>query len=196
MSNYIIDAHAFDTYYSTALLTTFWTCMQLLLFSILLVLLFNTTYLLHIQIRASRGWLAAATCAMGLFAIHRCYVIWGRNIQVIIVPALFLVVTAVIGFVGAAQPDGIGRSDHNDFRMVFGMIILTNLMLMALTAGHIWWIQRNVITLLEPSVTRTYDTVIAMILESGTIYCISLLLYLIAVVRLNKQDFFPAISVF
>jgi hypothetical protein len=40
---------------------------------------------------------------------------------------------AVIGFVGASQPDDINRSDHNDFRLAFGMIILTNLTLMALT---------------------------------------------------------------
>ncbi|KAJ7834204.1 hypothetical protein B0H14DRAFT_2798671 [Mycena olivaceomarginata] len=146
MTNYTIDAHTFDSYYYTALLSTFGTCTQLLLFGILLVLLFNTTYLLHTRIRTSRGWLVAATCAMGLFAalhlalqiaitalswcffylgvqgdaaralsvlsrravlnevndslfvannividslfIHRCYVIWGRNIKVVIVPAL------------------------------------------------------------------------------------------------------------
>ncbi|KAF7350099.1 hypothetical protein MVEN_01312000 [Mycena venus] len=254
MSNYTIDAHAFDNYYYTALLATFRTCTQLLLFGILLVLLFNTTYLLHTWIRASRGWLVAATCAMGLFAalhlalqiainvlswrffylgvqgdtartmsvltrgsvldvvddcllvannivtdglfLHRCYVIWGQNIKVIIVPALFLVVTAVIGFIGASQPDGIVFSYHNDFRMAFGMIILTNLTLMALTAGRVWWIRRDIVTVLEPSVTRTYDTVIAMILESGAIYCISLILYLIAVACLDKQDSLPAISVF
>ncbi|KAJ7324012.1 hypothetical protein DFH08DRAFT_1085342 [Mycena albidolilacea] len=254
MSNYTIDAHAFDTYYYIALLPTFRTCTQLLLFGILLVLLRNTTYLLHTRIRPSRDYLVAATCAMGLFAalhlalqitftvlswrffylevqgnaarassvlsrrdvldvvddcllvannivtdglfIHRCYVIWDRNIKVIIVPALSVVATAVIGFVGASQPDEINRSDHNDFRLAFGMIILTNLTLMALTAGRIWWIRRDVVTVLGPSVTRTYDTVIAMILESGAIYCISLILYLIAVARLNKQDSLPVISVF
>ncbi|KAF7350118.1 hypothetical protein MVEN_01313900 [Mycena venus] len=254
MSNYTIDAHAFDTYYHTVLMSTFRTSTQLLLFGILLVLLFNTTYLLHTRIRASRGWLVAAICAMGLFAalhlayeiaidvlswrffylgvqgdaahavsvltregvlsvvddylvivnnivtdglfLHRCYVIWDRNIKVIIVPALFLVVTAVIGFVGAAWPNGMGSSYHNDFRVAFGMIILTNLTLMALTAGRVWWIRRDVVTVLEPSVKRMYDTVIAMILESGAIYCISLILYLIAVTRLNKQDSSLAIAVF
>jgi hypothetical protein len=33
-------------------------------------------------------------------------------------------------------------------------------------------------------------------LESGAIYCISIILYLISVVRLNKPDSLPAISVF
>jgi hypothetical protein len=33
-------------------------------------------------------------------------------------------------------------------------------------------------------------------LESGAIYCISILLYLISVVRLNQQDSLLAISVF
>ncbi|KAJ7315691.1 hypothetical protein DFH08DRAFT_1039371 [Mycena albidolilacea] len=253
MSNYTIDPHSFGTYYYTALLPTFATCTQLLLFGILLALLFNTTYLLHTKIPASRGWLVAATCAMGLFAalhlalqiattvlswrffylgvqgdaaralsvlnrgavldvvddyllvannivtdglfIHRCYVIWGRNIKVIIVPALSLVVTAVMGSVGASHPNDIGRSNHYEFGLVFGMNILTNLTLMALTAGRIWWIRRDIVTVLEPSVTRTYDTVIAIILESGAIYCISIILYLVAVLRLNKQDSLPAIRV-
>ncbi|KAJ7779694.1 hypothetical protein B0H16DRAFT_1499611 [Mycena metata] len=254
MSNYTIDAHSFDANYYTALLPTFGTCTQLLLFGILLVLLFNTTYLLHTRIRASRGWLVAATCAMGLFAalhlalqiaiavlswrsfylgvqgdavgassvlgqgnvldvvadyllvanniltdglfIHRCYVIWGRNIKVVIIPALSLVATTVIGSVGAPQHDEIGGRDQKDYRLAFVMIVLTNLTLMTLTAGRIWSIRRDVVTVLGPSVTRTYDTVIAMILESGAIYCISIILYLIAVWYLNKQDSFPATTVF
>ncbi|KAF7328274.1 hypothetical protein MVEN_02386500 [Mycena venus] len=254
MSNYTIDANAFETYYYIALLPTFGTCTQLLLFGILLVLLFNTTYLLHTRIRATRCWLVAATCTMGLFAalhlaleiaitvlswrffylgvqgdviralsvlngvdvldvmgdyllvannivtdglfIHRCYVIWGRNIKVVIVPILSLIVSTVVGSMGASHPDEIGRSDHNDFRLAFGMMILTNMTLMALTAGRIWWIRRDVVTVLEPAAARTYDTVIAMILESGAIYCISIILYLIAVARLNRQDSLPAIAVF
>ncbi|KAJ6566180.1 hypothetical protein B0H19DRAFT_1373882 [Mycena capillaripes] len=277
MSNYTIDAHSFDTYYYTALLSTFGTCTQLLLFGILLVLLFNTTYLLHTGIRTSRSWLVVATCAMGLFAalhlarkiaitvlswrffylrvqgdaagrlsvlsrggvldvvndsrfvannividslfIHRCYVVWGRNIKVVIVPALLLAASTVTGSVGTPQPDEKARSDHKNYRMAFGMIILTtNLMLMALTAGRIWWIRRDVVTVLERSVTRTYDTVIAMMyddtswgfslpwpahdrcseyrLESGAIYCISIIVYLIAGARLNRPDSLAAISVF
>ncbi|KAJ7911633.1 hypothetical protein B0H13DRAFT_2271883 [Mycena leptocephala] len=243
MSNYTTDPHSFENYYYTALLPTFGTCTQLLLFGILLVLVFNTTYLLHTRIRASLDWLVATTYAMAVFAalhlalqiaitvlswrvlclgvpgdaavaarassmlsraavldvvddyllvannivtdglfIHRCYVIWGRNIKVVIIPALSLVASTVMGSVGAPQPDEPGRSDHTDYRLAFGMMILTNLMLMALTAGRIWWIRRDVVAVLGPSVTRTYDTVIAMILESGAIYCISIILYLAVLV--------------
>ncbi|KAJ7829289.1 hypothetical protein B0H14DRAFT_3873099 [Mycena olivaceomarginata] len=204
MTNYTIEAHLFATYYDTALLSTFGTCTQLLLFGNLLVLLFNTTYLLHTWIRAGRGWLVATTCAMGLFAavhlalkiagtvlswrsfylgvqgdaahasrmlsrgdvldvvgdyllvannivtdglfLHRCYVIWGRDIKVVIVPTLSLVVSAVLGSIGAPQPDKIGGSDRRGFLRLFGMIILTNLILMALTAGRIWWVRRDVVT--------------------------------------------------
>ncbi|KAJ7886116.1 hypothetical protein B0H14DRAFT_3127902 [Mycena olivaceomarginata] len=131
----------------------------------------------------------------GLF-IHRCYVIWGRNIKVVIVPTLSLIATTVMGSVGAPQHDEIGGLDQKNYRIAFIMILLTNLTLMALTAGRIWWIRRDVVRVLEPSVTRTYDTVMAMILESGAIYCISIILYLIAVARLDKRDSLPAISVF
>ncbi|KAJ7827413.1 hypothetical protein B0H13DRAFT_2680435, partial [Mycena leptocephala] len=257
MGNYTIDPQSFENYYYTALLPTLGTCTQLLLFGILLVLVFNTTHLLHTRLRASLDWLVATTCVMAVFAalhlalqiaitvlswrifrlgvpvdaavaaralsmlrrgavldvvddyllvannivtdglfIHRCYVIWGRNIKVIIIPALSLVASTVMGSVGAPQSDEIGRGDKLDYRLAFGMMVLTNVMLMALTAGRIWWIRRDVVAVLEPSVTRTYDTVIAMILESGAIYCISIIVYLIAVVRLNKLDSSPAISVF
>ncbi|KAF7342457.1 hypothetical protein MVEN_01835000 [Mycena venus] len=131
----------------------------------------------------------------GLF-IHRCYVIWGRNIKVTIVPTLSLIATIVMGSVGASQHDEIGGSDHNDYRLAFKMTILTNLTLMGLTAGRIWWIRRDVVSVLDPSVTHTYDMVIAMILESGAIYCISIILYLIAVARLNTLDSLLAISAF
>ncbi|KAJ7309271.1 hypothetical protein DFH08DRAFT_944213 [Mycena albidolilacea] len=215
MSNYTIEAHLFATYYDTALLSTFGTCTQLLLFGNLLVLLLDTTYLLHTPIRASRSWLVAVTYAMGLFAavhlalqiaitvlsgrsfylevqgdaarassmlsragaldvagdyllvannivtdglfLHRCYVIWGRKMKVVIVPAFSFVATA---------------------------------------AGRIWWIRRDVVSALEPSIMRVYGTVIAMILESGAIYCMSIVLYLIFVLRLNKPDSLPAIPVF
>ncbi|KAJ7771252.1 hypothetical protein B0H14DRAFT_2966540 [Mycena olivaceomarginata] len=240
MSNYTIDTQSFETYYDTALLSTFGTCTQLLLFGILLVLLFNTTYLLHTPVCASRGWLVAATCAMGLFAalhlalqiagtgdaaralsmlnrgavlkivndslvvanntvtdgifIYRCYVIWGRDVKVVIVPALLLVAGTVIGSLGTPPPNQVGRL--GDYRLVFGMLNLTtNLMLMALTAGRIWWIRRDVASVLEPSATRTYDTVLAMILESGAINCISIILFL-TVARLNKHNSLAAISVF
>ncbi|KAJ7309289.1 hypothetical protein DFH08DRAFT_1049926 [Mycena albidolilacea] len=126
----------------------------------------------------------------GLF-LHRCYVIWGRNMKVVIVPALSLTVTA-----GASQPDEIGDWDHHDFRRVFGMMISTNLMLMAMTAGRIWWIRHDVVSALEPSATRVYDTIIAMILESGAIYCISILLYLVSVRYMKRQDSLPTSSVF
>ncbi|KAJ7870431.1 hypothetical protein B0H13DRAFT_2350390 [Mycena leptocephala] len=130
----------------------------------------------------------------GLF-IHRCYLIWGRNIKVVIIPALSLVSSTVMGFVGAFRPDDPSRSDDTYYRLAFGMTILTNLMLMALTAGRIWWIRRDVVAVIEPSVTRTYDTVIAMILESGAIYCVSIILYL-ALASLNKLVSSPVISVF
>jgi hypothetical protein len=88
---------------------------------------------------------------------------------------------AVIGFVGASQPDDINRSDHNDFhpdepdahgadQYIFNsrcaMFSLSTLFI-SLSAGRIWWIRRDVVTILEPSVTRTYNTVIAMMYDDA-----------------------------
>jgi hypothetical protein len=38
-----------------------------------------------------------------------------------------------MGSVGAPQSDEIGRGDKLDYRLAFGMMVLTNVMLMALT---------------------------------------------------------------
>jgi hypothetical protein len=38
----------------------------------------------------------------------------------------------------------------------------------SLAAGRIWWVQRDVVSALEPSITRTYDTVIAMMYDEAS----------------------------
>jgi hypothetical protein len=118
--------------------------------------------------------------------------------KVVIIPTLSLTVAAgkkyrpvalaitnaftVIGFIGASTPDEVDDLDNHEFHLTFGMIVLTNLILMALTgtysnlvvpsflsilfislaAGRIWWIRRDVVSALEPSTTRVYGTIIAM----------------------------------
>ncbi|KAJ6594344.1 hypothetical protein B0H19DRAFT_1095082 [Mycena capillaripes] len=48
---------------------------------------------------------------------------------------------------------------------------------MVLTAGRIWWIGRTARILLGKTVTSRYYTALAMILESGAIYCVSAIVF-------------------
>ncbi|KAF7358176.1 hypothetical protein MVEN_00866000 [Mycena venus] len=126
--------------------------------------------------------------------IYRCYVVWGRNIYIVVVPILSLLASSVIGFLSSYEIDD--PHVYIDIRIVFGFMLLTNVLLMALTAGRIWWIRRDVVGALEFSIVRTYDNVIAIILESGGIYCISLIMYLVAVSILTTDSLSPVIPIF
>ncbi|KAJ7862816.1 hypothetical protein B0H13DRAFT_2565987 [Mycena leptocephala] len=124
----------------------------------------------------------------GLF-IYRCFVVWGRNIRIVVLPILMLFVL-VLGYLVACE-DGL-IPYQLDSRVPFVMAILTNMVLMGLTAGRIWWIRRDARIVLE-SVHR-YNTAIAVILESGAIYFLSMLFYLLAFSLLAENS--PAGAIF
>ncbi|KAJ7480279.1 hypothetical protein B0H11DRAFT_1916020 [Mycena galericulata] len=67
------------------------------------------------------------------------------------------------------------------------MSILTNIILIALTAGRIWWIRRDARVLSESASIRIYNTVITIILESGAIYCFSVLIFVIFVSSVDNK---------
>ncbi|KAJ7466679.1 hypothetical protein B0H11DRAFT_2048499 [Mycena galericulata] len=52
-----------------------------------------------------------------------------------------------------------------DWRIPYIMGILTNVILMALTAGRIWWSRRDARVLSESAFIRTYNTVIAIMYD-------------------------------
>ncbi|KAJ6473486.1 hypothetical protein DFH09DRAFT_1293758 [Mycena vulgaris] len=112
--------------------------------------------------------------------IYRCFMVWNRNLRVVVLPALTLLVTTAIGYSTAYQIEYSTTGPYFDSRIVFLMGVLTNVILMAMTAGRIWWIRRDARVLLESASLRRYNTVIAIILESGAIYCLSIVLYVIS----------------
>ncbi|KAJ6594743.1 hypothetical protein B0H19DRAFT_1096610 [Mycena capillaripes] len=61
------------------------------------------------------------------------------------------------------------------------MVLLTNVVLTVLAAGRIWWMRRDACIVLESAHVRKYNAAIAIILESGAIYCLAIIIYLIAV---------------
>ncbi|KAJ7466677.1 hypothetical protein B0H11DRAFT_2239847 [Mycena galericulata] len=109
-----------------------------------------------------------------VLVVYRCFVVWGRSVRVVIASMLMLFATTVLGFLAIYE-------DSLNWRVPFIMNILTNIILMALTAGRIWWIRRDACVLSESAAIRAYNTVISIILESGAIYCFSVLIFLICV---------------
>ncbi|KAJ7133449.1 hypothetical protein C8R44DRAFT_730603 [Mycena epipterygia] len=97
----------------------------------------------------------------GLFT-YRCYVVWGRSIYATILPIAMLTATTVAGYVLEVQIDYRFSEPRHNATIGFILSVATNFVLMTLTAGRIWWVGREVRTVLESS-TRHYDTAVAMI---------------------------------
>ncbi|KAF7341108.1 hypothetical protein MVEN_01845000 [Mycena venus] len=100
--------------------------------------------------------------------IYRCYVIWNRNIYVVILPIIMVVVTIVFG-VDQALP----------LAPFFGITLATNVLVTGLTAGRIWWMGRQVRAHLQPDMQKKYTTSMSIIVESGVIYSAGILTYLV-----------------
>ncbi|KAJ7438565.1 hypothetical protein B0H11DRAFT_589180 [Mycena galericulata] len=117
--------------------------------------------------------------------VYRCFVVWGRNVRIVIAPILMLFTATALGYLVTYEVDV--KPGSLDSRVPFIMSILTNVVLIALTAGRIWWIRRDARVLSESALIRTYNTVVAIILESGAIYCLTVLVYVICVSSVDNS---------
>ncbi|KAJ6562325.1 hypothetical protein B0H19DRAFT_1259910 [Mycena capillaripes] len=132
--------------------------------------------------------------------IYRCYCIWGFRKRIIAVPIVLLIAGGCLGY---ASIIACGLEDLSEFLFINWLFplavvfsVLTNVMLMALTAGRIWWIARGARVIMGPAVVKQYRTVAAMILESGALYCTPGILYLIllGIRRSSTQVIFAALA--
>ncbi|KAF8132190.1 hypothetical protein K438DRAFT_1884930 [Mycena galopus ATCC 62051] len=120
--------------------------------------------------------------ADGLFA-YRCYIIWGSGYrkQVVILPSFLLLVTTALG-VATAYFNNIcyGGKPVMDARIGFFFAIMTNLTLTGLTAGRIWWTKRELQIVGQDKFAKRYTRAISVLLESGVVYCLFLILVILA----------------
>ncbi|KAJ6582020.1 hypothetical protein B0H19DRAFT_1117291 [Mycena capillaripes] len=115
-----------------------------------------------------------------LFTLNlwRCYVIWGHQKSVVVLPGLFVAATTVVsvGYCVTLRDSGVVSFPTSavDPRIPFIFGVLTNLILMTLTAGRIWWIQQQARTICgrENIFKRRYGMALTLVLESGAIYCL------------------------
>ncbi|KAJ7214905.1 hypothetical protein GGX14DRAFT_609734 [Mycena pura] len=122
--------------------------------------------------------IAWAVNKRSLRSFYRCYIIWGRNWAVACVPGFLILSTFGIGcflLLGTTQvPESIG----------FILVAVTNVVLMALTAGRIWWVRRAASHVgLDKTIRGRYTHVVAVILESGALFCICVILMAVTVSR-------------
>ncbi|KAJ7194252.1 hypothetical protein GGX14DRAFT_700974, partial [Mycena pura] len=125
--------------------------------------------------------LGQATFPAELSDLYRCYKIWGSRKAVILFPGALILSIVVIAFVNIVRVDILRL--RNYARIYFAMSAVTNLVLVGLTAGRIWWLQRETV--------HVYKKPMIIVLESGALYCIWTLLLVI----LFRDDFETVTSV-
>ncbi|KAJ7643928.1 hypothetical protein FB45DRAFT_896460 [Roridomyces roridus] len=104
------------------------------------------------------------------FFMYRCYMIWGRNRNVVILPLVLLMATIGLGFATVYRNHFSPPQYHIDSRILFGLIMFNNLLLTCLTAAPIWRSRRHLKILGQTKFIRRYNTALTMVLESSSIY--------------------------
>ncbi|KAJ7894783.1 hypothetical protein B0H13DRAFT_2525160 [Mycena leptocephala] len=109
---------------------------------------------------------------------YRCYVVWGLKKWVLIGPVFGMFATVAVGSYTATGSETLPKII---FLTPYITAVATSMLLMCLTAGRIWYIRREARSEVVGQIFYPRrDTVIAMILESGAIYCISIIVWVVA----------------
>ncbi|TFK97090.1 hypothetical protein BDV98DRAFT_275205 [Pterulicium gracile] len=120
--------------------------------------------------------------------IFRCFAVWGRSWKITAVPFVLFLGAIVTGFgtvyiISQATASGKGFFD-NSIRVwgtaAYALSLLTNISVTGLIASRIWWMSRGVETHLGRHHSQVYTRIIALVIESGSIYSLSLIVFIIA----------------
>ncbi|KAF7333379.1 hypothetical protein MVEN_02353600 [Mycena venus] len=120
------------------------------------------------------------------FFLYRCYVIWNFQRKILFFPAL-LILTAFVVEIWISTKQGL-----IDPQVGYSLGVATNLVLTTLTgntdsAGRILWIRRAASHLGLNNLRTRYNRAIEIILESGAIYCITVI-YLAITSSIHNQE--------
>ncbi|KAL0057749.1 hypothetical protein AAF712_015596 [Marasmius tenuissimus] len=126
--------------------------------------------------------------------IHRCYIIWGRRKRVAIPLVILSAITSLL-FLGASvlalaglgnmgSKRGLKLLTYTSTFLFVGLLMsaVVNVLVTLLTAGRIWWVNRQSqahVGVSEKKNTRKLSTAIRIILESGMIYPTVMVVYII-----------------
>ncbi|KAF8134193.1 hypothetical protein K438DRAFT_1883420 [Mycena galopus ATCC 62051] len=98
---------------------------------------------------------------------YRCYMIWGCRWKIVVAPGFLILSTFIVGCVTTTFLPFTQKSQQAPYILA----AVTNLVLVLLTAGRIWWIRRYARRIETGNeLTSRYSRAIAMIVESGAIY--------------------------
>ncbi|KAJ8090378.1 hypothetical protein PM082_018974 [Marasmius tenuissimus] len=127
--------------------------------------------------------------------VYRLYVVWGHRWKIAAIPVFMLVATSVCGYVGVWQYTRIQPGSNAYVKDIivwgqalFGMSLGTNVIGTVLVASRIWWLGRQMQNRgLVESDNERYKRAVSMMIESGSLYSVSFIIFLI-LYGLNMQS--------
>ncbi|KAJ7699095.1 hypothetical protein B0H16DRAFT_1644279 [Mycena metata] len=136
--------------------------------------------------------------------LYRCYLVWGYRVKPVLLPGILILATIAMAIVslveGSSSSDFVllgGRLQIMATTTAYGLGLAANVLLMALTAGRIWWMRRTIANIpgLHSSIDTRFSAVISIILESGSIYCFSAFLLAITLTTVGSSNNFYSVLV-
>ncbi|KAF7333380.1 hypothetical protein MVEN_02353700 [Mycena venus] len=125
--------------------------------------------------------------------LYRCYVIWGFQRKIVFFPAVLMLTTFVVAIWGSPRQ---GRTDP---QILYSLGAGTNLVLTTLSgnthsAGRILWSRRAASHFGLNNLRSRYNRAIEIILESGAVYCITLIYLAIASSIHDHENIIPTFT--
>ncbi|KAJ7732924.1 hypothetical protein DFH07DRAFT_968198 [Mycena maculata] len=114
--------------------------------------------------------------------IFRCYAVWNSRIRIVLLPIILTIALAVFGYTDAVSQSFFFYDNYTASLTLDAAIatsVFTTFVLMGLSAGRIWWLARSARQVMGRKITGKYYTICAMILESGALYCVGGIAYVI-----------------
>ncbi|KAJ7770578.1 hypothetical protein B0H16DRAFT_1715236 [Mycena metata] len=127
------------------------------------------------------GFFALNVLVADILFLYRCYVIWGCQKRVLILPGMFIAATiaaSVRYFVTEGPSSLVTASSGPIFgpKLPYVLGALTNLVITSFIVGKICWIRRDAHIVGANRLKQRYDVVLTILLESGALYCLSAIL--------------------
>ncbi|KAJ7656641.1 hypothetical protein B0H17DRAFT_1213748 [Mycena rosella] len=128
--------------------------------------------------------------------IFRCYAICNRQWKIIIVPTILTLGVASVGYATSVQDvlSLVGLAADSAVPglsfLSIAVSLVTNFVLMVLTVSRIWGLAREARKSVGRHVADRYYTVCAMIVESGALYLVGGIVFLVLFVEEPLEDLF------
>ncbi|KAJ7200326.1 hypothetical protein GGX14DRAFT_466645 [Mycena pura] len=116
--------------------------------------------------------------------LFRCHAIWNYDDRIVFLPVLLTFGVGGLGYFDSGRSIVVSRPLFN---LSIATSVFTTFILISLSAGRIWWLARKARDVLGQKITTRYNTVCVMILESGSLYCVGGIVYIILSLRLNNE---------